>query len=226
MRSSTPWGRSCGTPSTRRSTCRAVTSTGTSHAVEDVCTQVHKYISNIFPHVCHSYNPDLDSDPFGEEGSLWSFNYFFYNKKLKRIVFFTCRSVRSAAVCCFFLTFFIIKRQHWLLVTLMSLINCSVLSGYGRDSLDNELDMELDDEEELDGFTEDRSGPEPRVCCHTFILLKITQRWFFFLFFFPGAPELCVCNRIQVPLPTPRVDFPSSVFSLHHSVCFKSHLFF
>lgn len=45
--------------------------------------------------VC-SYNPDLDSDPFGEEGSLWSFNYFFYNKKLKRIVFFTCRSVRSA----------------------------------------------------------------------------------------------------------------------------------
>lgn len=43
-----------------------------------------------------SYNPDLDSDPFGEEGSLWSFNYFFYNKKLKRIVFFTCRSVRLA----------------------------------------------------------------------------------------------------------------------------------
>ncbi|XP_042201293.1 repressor of RNA polymerase III transcription MAF1 homolog isoform X1 [Callorhinchus milii] len=41
----------------------------------------------------YSYNPDLDSDPYGEEGSLWSFNYFFYNKKLKRIVFFTCRSV-------------------------------------------------------------------------------------------------------------------------------------
>lgn len=34
----------------------------------------------------------------------------------------------------------------------------SVLSGYGRDSLDNELDMELDDDvEEPDGFTEDRS---------------------------------------------------------------------
>lgn len=33
----------------------------------------------------------------------------------------------------------------------------SVLSGYGRDCLDNELDMELDDdEEEMDGFTEDR----------------------------------------------------------------------
>lgn len=41
-----------------------------------------------------SYNPDLDSDPFGEDGSLWSFNYFFYNKRLKRIVFFSCRSIR------------------------------------------------------------------------------------------------------------------------------------
>ncbi|TNN57934.1 Repressor of RNA polymerase III transcription MAF1 [Liparis tanakae] len=38
----------------------------------------------------------------------------------------------------------------------------SVLSGYGRDCLDNELDMELDDEEEMDGFTEDRF---PRVLC-------------------------------------------------------------
>lgn len=34
--------------------------------------------------------------------------------------------------------------------------SCSVLSGYGRDCLDNELDMELEDEEEMDGFTEDR----------------------------------------------------------------------
>ncbi|XP_029635437.1 repressor of RNA polymerase III transcription MAF1 homolog [Octopus sinensis] len=39
-----------------------------------------------------SYNPDLVSDPFGEEGCIWSFNYFFYNKKLKRIIFFTCRA--------------------------------------------------------------------------------------------------------------------------------------
>uniref|UniRef100_A0A8C5FUI0 Repressor of RNA polymerase III transcription MAF1 homolog n=1 Tax=Gadus morhua TaxID=8049 RepID=A0A8C5FUI0_GADMO len=81
----------------------------------------------------YSYNPDLDSDPFGEEGSLWSFNYFFYNKKLKRIVFLTCRSVSN-----------------------------SVLSGYGRDSQDNELDMELEDEEEMDGFAEDRF---PRALC-------------------------------------------------------------
>ncbi len=42
----------------------------------------------------NSYNPDLESDPYGEEGSLWSFNYFFYNKKLKRILFFTCNATR------------------------------------------------------------------------------------------------------------------------------------
>lgn len=40
----------------------------------------------------YSYNPDLSSDPFGEDGCIWSFNYFFYNKKLKRIVFFRCRA--------------------------------------------------------------------------------------------------------------------------------------
>ena len=41
----------------------------------------------------YSYNPDLTSDPFGEDGSIWSFNYFFFNKKLKRVVLFTCRAL-------------------------------------------------------------------------------------------------------------------------------------
>jgi hypothetical protein len=41
----------------------------------------------------YSYNPDLTSDPFCEDGSLWSFNYFFFNKKLKRVVLFTCRAL-------------------------------------------------------------------------------------------------------------------------------------
>lgn len=40
----------------------------------------------------YSYNPDLASDPYGEEGCIWSFNYFFYNKNAKRIVFFSCRA--------------------------------------------------------------------------------------------------------------------------------------
>ncbi|XP_050434065.1 repressor of RNA polymerase III transcription MAF1 homolog [Adelges cooleyi] len=41
----------------------------------------------------YSYTPDMRSDPFSEDGCLWSFNYFFYNKKLKRILFFTCRRI-------------------------------------------------------------------------------------------------------------------------------------
>ncbi|KAJ9059636.1 RNA polymerase III-inhibiting protein maf1 [Entomophthora muscae] len=41
----------------------------------------------------YSYIPDMDADPFTEVGCIWSFNYFFVNKKLKRIIFFTCRSV-------------------------------------------------------------------------------------------------------------------------------------
>lgn len=43
---------------------------------------------------CHiySYNPDLSCDPFGEEGCIWSFNYFLYNNKMKRILFFTCKA--------------------------------------------------------------------------------------------------------------------------------------
>lgn len=39
----------------------------------------------------YSYNPDLTSDPFSEDGSIWYFNYFIYNKKMKRIVYLMCR---------------------------------------------------------------------------------------------------------------------------------------
>ena len=54
----------------------------------------------------YSYNPDLTSDPFGEEGCTWSFNYFFYNKKLKRIVFFTCRATRYIPICLTWIFYF------------------------------------------------------------------------------------------------------------------------
>ena len=46
----------------------------------------------------YSYNPDLASDPYGDAGCLWSFNFFFYNQKLKRILFFTCQA-RSRMNC-------------------------------------------------------------------------------------------------------------------------------
>ncbi len=36
-------------------------------------------------------------DPFNESASLWSFNYFFFNRKLKRIVCFTCMACSKRA---------------------------------------------------------------------------------------------------------------------------------
>jgi len=45
----------------------------------------------------YSYIPDLESDPFTEDGVIWSFNYFFYNRSLKRIIFFTCRAISKAS---------------------------------------------------------------------------------------------------------------------------------
>ncbi|KAJ0408633.1 hypothetical protein P43SY_008980 [Pythium insidiosum] len=46
---------------------------------------------SIKPDECevYSYIPDMDSDPFSD-GNLWSFNYFFYNKNMKKILYFTC----------------------------------------------------------------------------------------------------------------------------------------
>jgi len=46
----------------------------------------------------YSYKTDLESDPFGEDGSVWSFNYFFYNRKLKRLLYLCCQGIpRHAA---------------------------------------------------------------------------------------------------------------------------------
>ncbi|KAJ2778492.1 RNA polymerase III-inhibiting protein maf1 [Coemansia javaensis] len=43
----------------------------------------------------YSYTPSNESDPYEDEGPVWSFNYFFFNKNLKRIVFFTCRCISN-----------------------------------------------------------------------------------------------------------------------------------
>ncbi|KAI8090047.1 Maf1 regulator-domain-containing protein [Halteromyces radiatus] len=40
----------------------------------------------------YSYTADIDDDPMVEEGYLWSMNYFFFNRKLKRMVFFSVNS--------------------------------------------------------------------------------------------------------------------------------------
>lgn len=34
----------------------------------------------------------------GERGNVWSFNYFFHNKRLKRILYFSCRGLSKTAV--------------------------------------------------------------------------------------------------------------------------------
>nr|AKF43410.1 transcription regulator [Francoa sonchifolia] len=36
----------------------------------------------------YCYNPDSSADPFLEKGVLWALNFFFYNRKLKRVVSF------------------------------------------------------------------------------------------------------------------------------------------
>lgn len=45
----------------------------------------------------YCYKSDLETDPFGEQASIWSFNYFFYNRKMKRILYFSCRAVSKTA---------------------------------------------------------------------------------------------------------------------------------
>jgi len=37
----------------------------------------------------YSYVPNMEDDPFSQ-GNLWTFNYFFFNRGLKRIIYFTC----------------------------------------------------------------------------------------------------------------------------------------
>jgi Maf1 regulator len=47
----------------------------------------------------YSYRTDgPEADPFNDQNSIWAFNYFFYNRKLKRIVYFSCRSLRRTTV--------------------------------------------------------------------------------------------------------------------------------
>ncbi|KAL1531919.1 repressor of RNA polymerase III transcription MAF1 [Salvia divinorum] len=46
----------------------------------------------------YSYNPNSDEDPFLEGGAIWSYNFFFYNKKLKRVVSFRFGCLSAVAI--------------------------------------------------------------------------------------------------------------------------------
>ncbi|KAJ4455924.1 putative Mod5 protein sorting/negative effector of RNA Pol III synthesis [Paratrimastix pyriformis] len=46
----------------------------------------------------YSFSPDAEADPFTDEGCIWSFNYFFYNRAAKKILFMTARCVSKHAL--------------------------------------------------------------------------------------------------------------------------------
>ncbi|KAH9318227.1 hypothetical protein KI387_019996, partial [Taxus chinensis] len=46
----------------------------------------------------YSYMPEFEGDAFVERGAVWSFNIFFYNKKLKRILSFSCCCLSKLAI--------------------------------------------------------------------------------------------------------------------------------
>lgn len=65
----------------------------------NLCEQLWQQIeAEISPSECDifSYIPDLDSDPLSE-GKIWSFNYFFYNNRLKKVLFFICSCSRISS---------------------------------------------------------------------------------------------------------------------------------
>eukprot|EP00882_Tetradesmus_deserticola_P001608 GHRQ01001734.1.p1 GENE.GHRQ01001734.1~~GHRQ01001734.1.p1 ORF type:complete len:259 (+),score=88.55 GHRQ01001734.1:550-1326(+) len=45
----------------------------------------------------YSYKSDGETDPFGEKATVWAFNFFFYNKKMKRILYLAVKAVSKAA---------------------------------------------------------------------------------------------------------------------------------
>lgn len=47
----------------------------------------------VTPFQVYAYSPDMEGDPF-TEGCLWSFNHFFLNKTLKRVLFLHCTTKR------------------------------------------------------------------------------------------------------------------------------------
>ncbi|KAI6208067.1 Repressor of RNA polymerase III transcription MAF1 [Aphelenchoides besseyi] len=48
--------------------------------------------------ILYSYIPEYTNDPFTEDGCIWAFNYMFWNRNLKRILFLCCRALRSASL--------------------------------------------------------------------------------------------------------------------------------
>ena len=48
------------------------------------------------PMQLQSLSPDTQAADTGEAGTLWSFNFFLYNRKAKRMLYFSCRGVSKS----------------------------------------------------------------------------------------------------------------------------------
>uniref|UniRef100_A0A5S6Q9I0 Repressor of RNA polymerase III transcription MAF1 n=1 Tax=Trichuris muris TaxID=70415 RepID=A0A5S6Q9I0_TRIMR len=48
--------------------------------------------------IAYSYLPGSNGDPFTEPGCIWSFNNIIYNRRLNRILFFSCRAMAPQSV--------------------------------------------------------------------------------------------------------------------------------
>ncbi|KAH7435228.1 hypothetical protein KP509_06G055100 [Ceratopteris richardii] len=46
----------------------------------------------------YCYKPESENDDFTDRGTIWSFSYFFYNRKLKRILCFCCQCLSKLAI--------------------------------------------------------------------------------------------------------------------------------
>ncbi|CAD6186304.1 unnamed protein product [Caenorhabditis auriculariae] len=53
----------------------------------------------ITPNECRifSFKSPYVDDPFSEDGCIWSLNFFFYNKTLKRLLFLSCRCLSKVS---------------------------------------------------------------------------------------------------------------------------------
>ncbi|XP_024514922.1 repressor of RNA polymerase III transcription MAF1 homolog [Selaginella moellendorffii] len=70
---------------------------GNSSLLIDAIWEVIDEVIDIKDCDIYSFSPEFQVGPFNDGGMIWSFNYFFYNKKLKRVLYFSCQSVSKLA---------------------------------------------------------------------------------------------------------------------------------
>ncbi|XP_077216124.1 transcription regulator [Tasmannia lanceolata] len=69
---------------------------GDSPLLESISKSIDEVV-NLAECEIYSFNPDFEGDPFLEKGTIWSFNFFFYNRKLKRVISFRCCCLSNLA---------------------------------------------------------------------------------------------------------------------------------